>query len=181
MILVLFALLSWHPSAFIVTAALSTEDFTRAAEDSLVFLGAQRSGVLPQGGVPSWRFDSGQQYSTVEATWYSETTASIVRKSLDLSGGYYSGGEVGPIKVTTSIATVTTFLAWSALEYPDFWTADPERMAHMTSMLWHGAAYVSEAYVINPFQNPIDPTQPAAADFDYIYYLVRLCIHPHFA
>ena len=90
-------ILSLQLSACIVIAKLTTEDFARAADHSLTFLGAQRSGVLPRGGAPTWRYHSGQQYSSVRAAWYNETTASVIQ-ILDLSGGFYSGGEVGPVK-----------------------------------------------------------------------------------
>lgn len=147
-----------------VAAELAAEEFARAADDSLAFLGAQQSGEVS--GViwaPAWRSSSGMQYQAATSSWYNDTINAYVNQTVNLSGGFYSGGEVGPVKLTTSIATTTAFLAWSALEYKEFWDSDPDRKRLMVTVLRHGAAYVAEIYAINP----------AAAEYDFLYFLVR--------
>ena len=37
--------------------------------------------------------------------------------SADLSGGFYTEGDMGPVKVTSHVAWSTSLLAWSLLEY----------------------------------------------------------------
>jgi Glycosyl hydrolase family 9 len=118
------------------------------------------------------------QYTAIPATWYNETTNSYVNQTVDLSGGFYNDGEVGPVKLTYNIALTTSMLAWSMLEYQDFWAADEERKNLVSSVLRHGAAYVSETYVQNPLRNPQDPTRPAQPSYDLLYYVVRAHLVP---
>jgi hypothetical protein len=116
------------------------------------------------------------QYTDIRATWYNETTNSYVNQTLDLSGGFFNDGEVGPVKLTWNIALTTSMLAWSMLEYKEsYWAANSERKNLVSSVLRHGAAYVSETYVVNPLRNPEDPTRPAAAGYDLLYFVV--CYH----
>jgi hypothetical protein len=113
------------------------------------------------------------QYSAITATWYNETAQSYVNKTADLSGGFYNDGEVGPVKLTYNIALVTSMLAWSMLEYQDFWGANVERKNLVSSVLRHGASYMSETYVANPLRSPEDPMKPAPPAYDLLYYVVR--------
>ena len=41
-------------------------------------------------------------------------------QAADLSGGFYTGGAVGPVKITTHVAWTTSMLAWSLLEFEDW-------------------------------------------------------------
>ena len=118
------------------------------------------------------------QYIGYTASWYNDTTQSYVNQTLDLSGGFFNDGDVGPVKLTWNIALTTSMLAWSMLEYPDYWAADIERKNLVASVLRHGAAYISETYVVNPLRDPDDPTRPAQSSYDLLYYVVRGSISP---
>ena len=104
-------------------------DFADAARKSLDFLDAQRSGTLPPGHV-AWRFDTGAQNVFV-----------INGTTIDLSGGFYNNGEVGPVKITSHVALVTSTLAWSLLEYPAFWR-ESGAINQAVSLVFHGVTYL---------------------------------------
>lgn len=114
------------------------------------------------------------QYTGVQATWYNESANTYATKAVDLSGGFYNDGDVGPVKLTWNIALTTSMLAWSMLEYPEYWAADVERKNLVASVLRHGAAYISETYVVNPLRNPLDPERAAQSSYDLLYYVVRV-------
>lgn len=154
-------------------------DFARAAQLSLRFLSAERSGPLPPDFPVGWRGDSGLQYSAVNFTFTNVTAGAVSDKTdffteqVDLSGGFYNEGEVGPVKLTWNVAVTTAMLAWALLEYPDFWGASPELQAEATAVLQHGSLYMQQVYVITPLGDPLDATRLMPSSDDQLVYVVR--------
>jgi hypothetical protein len=142
-------------------------DVERAAVLSLEFLNAQRSGRLDASSYPiPWRFDSGVQYKEIPARFENQTTNQVLYRNIDLSGGFYNDGEVGPVKLTWNIAMTTTMLAWSMLEYKAFWERDLTLKNDITNLIAHGSLYLQNCYVQSP--NPL-----AEDKYDLLYYVVR--------
>lgn len=101
------------------------ENYGVAATASLKFLDAQRSGAVPDG--PDWRFKTG--FQDVYGTFG------------DLSGGFYNDGEIGAVKLTSHIGITTANLAWSLLDFPEYWTASGD-LDRAVSLLQNGLEYV---------------------------------------
>jgi endoglucanase len=148
-------------------------DYDRAATLSLAFLNAERAGDLPSGFPIQWRFDSGLQYQKVSTTWFNATTNTNTTQATNLSGGFYNEGDVGPVKVTWNIALTTTMLAWSMLEYPEYWAANIDRKNLAISVLRHGAEYSRNVYQITPLREESDLSKPLHPRYDILYYVVR--------
>jgi Glycosyl hydrolase family 9 len=181
----LFMLLSWAAGAiamvFLWLLWPRDVDFKAAAEMSLSFFDAQRSGALPSNYPITWRGDSGLQNVALmtfanDTGSASSTTSETI--SVDLTGGFYNDGEAGPVKITWNIAITTTMLAWSMLEYQDFWEADVVRVNHALALLTHGLTYVKAAYQVTPLRDATGQQQ--SANYDQIVYVVRarpvLCV-----
>lgn len=154
-------------------------DYARAGRLALRFLNAERSGSIPAGFPVGWRATSGLQFSAVQITFTNATQGAVTDrvdefyKTVDLSGGFYTEGEAGPVKLTWTVAVTTSMLAWAMLEYPDFWQAAPELQADATALLLHGALYMQEAYVVTPLQDDLDPTRLQSSGNDQLVYVVR--------
>jgi Glycosyl hydrolase family 9 len=146
-------------------------DFAKAARLSLSFLDAQKSGVLPPSYPVPWRHSSGTQ-NMRSLSFLNATTFERVDTPKDLTGGFYNDGDVGPIKVTWNIALTTSLLAWSLLEYPDFWLRDPTNKEHAIQLVLHGTIYMQNCYGVNPLYNYDRPGQPGRSDLDQIVYVV---------
>lgn len=169
----LFMVLSWiaGSAAFVFLWLLWPRevDFEKAARMSLSFLDAQRSGPLPAGYPVAWRKSSGE--ANVDAILFVNETAGIsVPRLATLTGGYYNDGEVGPIKVTWNVAMTTTMLAWSLIEYPEFWKKNPLVHEHAMTLLTVGVLYVEQCYQINPIEIP---GVPPNSNLDVLVYVVR--------
>lgn len=128
------------------------EDYVRAADLSLRFLEAQRSGTIDQArfSVP-WRFTSGTQavYNIPFAAGSGPLGGVVPPDNVrvDLSGGFYNDGEIGPVKVTSHVALTTSMLAWSLLDYQEWWRKDPARLTVALDAVSHGLRYVDSCYV----------------------------------
>ena len=132
------------------------ENYARATDLSLTFLQAQRSGALAQPYPIDWRKSSGQrnqfEFNFTEYATDPETGIQIplpvkMQKTADLSGGFYTDGEIGPIKITTHVAMATSMLAWSLLDYADWWKKDGERLSDALELVSQGMKYVDACYV----------------------------------
>ena len=171
-------LLSWAAGAAALAALAllypRNVDFAAAAEASLAFLDAQRSGTLPRSYPVPWRADSGEQNVAV-LTFLNETTGQSAPYRADLTGGFYNDGEVGPVKVTWNIALTTAMLAWSLLEYEDFWGASEARKNHALALLTHGLAYVEATYIPTPLVDPFG--HKGLSSQDKLVYAVRFLPH----
>jgi cellulose synthase/poly-beta-1,6-N-acetylglucosamine synthase-like glycosyltransferase len=99
-------------------------DYGRAATLSLEFLQAQRSGPLPAGYDVPWRHPAG-------------------------SGGFYSDGVVGPVRLTASVARTTSMLAWSLLDVPEYWASDLGARNDALDLLKCGSDFVDASYENN--------------------------------
>jgi hypothetical protein len=159
------------------------EDYVRATDLSLKFLFTEWSGdVVPPFIIP-WRFTSGKlnvidltinRYSPLNAT-----VASTKKVPVNLSGGFYTEGEIGPVKVTTHVAMTTAMLSWSMLDYPEWWASDATRLANGLKLVQHGLEYVMACYIPAPDlpgQNP--NVEPPHAPEDVMVYMVRKCLCP---
>jgi hypothetical protein len=168
----LFMSLSWVAgcAAFVFLWFLWPRDvdFKKAAEMSLSFLDAQRSGLLPYGYPITWRKASGEV--NIEPILFVNETANLNEtKRVDLSGGFYNDGDVGPIKVTWNIAMTTSMLAWSLIEYGEFWERDALVKEHAIGLLAHGLEYIESCYQLNPI---IIPGVPQSTNLDQVIYVV---------
>lgn len=128
------------------------ENYVRATDLSLDFLYAQRSGQIVLPYPVDWRRSSGSQ--NVEQFLQPQFDAlgqavSINRTAVDLSGGFYTDGEVGPVKLTTHVAMTTSMLAWSLLDYQEWWVKDQGRLDRALELVQHGMEYVKACYVPN--------------------------------
>ena len=152
-------------------------NFERAADMSLSFYDAQRSGALPSNYPVTWRGDSGlmnvaQMTFTVQSKQNAVLAKGVTNTiDVDLTGGFYNDGEVGPVKITWNIALTTTMLAWSLLEYEDFWGQQEVRKNHAIALLTHGLAYVSATYQIVPLTD--ETGKPLSSANDQVVYVVR--------
>ena len=99
-------------------------DYGRAADLSLDYLQAQRSGPLPAGYDVTWRHPAG-------------------------SGGFYSDGAIGPVRLTSSISRSTSMLAWSLLDVPEYWATHSSARASVLDLLKCGSDFVDAAYARN--------------------------------
>lgn len=154
------------------------EDYVKATDLSLKFLFTEWSGdVVPPFIIP-WRFTSGKvnvidlsinRYSPVNATVAASKTSSV-----NLSGGFYTEGEVGPVKVTSHVAMTTAMLAWSMLDYPEWWASDAARLANGLKLVQHGLEYVMSCYIPAPNMPGQNPNvEPPHAPEDVMVYMVR--------
>lgn len=81
-------------------------DYRRAGEMSLDYLDAVRSGPVSQSYPVRWRGESGAS-NTVLWTFTNSSDSQDTRTArLDLSGGFYNDGEIGPVKVRCSLFSV---------------------------------------------------------------------------
>lgn len=158
----------------------SEEDYGRAADMSLRFLNAQRSGVIVNSATSAyaapWRRTSGTADSfSYLATGFDAfgNLLGPVAQTADLAGGFYTDGEVGPVKITEHVAIVTAMLSWSLLDYPDWWAASAARRNAALDLVRHGLDYVAECYIPNPL------TAFNETDSDVLIYLVRTPPPPH--
>ena len=100
-------------------------DYSRALDRSLLFLDAQRSGVLPPGYIISWRANAGLTDKTLNA---------------DLTGGFFDSA--GTMKYTFAIAHSMVMLIWSLLEFPDSYG---DLYEHAKELAQHGTKFLIEA------------------------------------
>ena len=100
-------------------------DYSRALDRSLLFLDAQRSGVLPPGYIISWRANAGLTDKTLNA---------------DLTGGFFDSA--GTMKYTFAIAHSMIMLIWSLLEFPDSFG---DLYEHAKELAQHGTKFLIEA------------------------------------
>lgn len=105
----------------------------------------------------------------------SGTAGSELSVETDLTGGFYNDGEIGPVKITFNIALTTTMLAWSMLEYPEFWQKDVARQNHAINTVIHGMRYINAAYVITPAKDPLTG-QTLSSENDILVY--QVCAPP---
>lgn len=122
------------------------EDYSLVAGLSIAYLNAERSGALPSPWVVPFRFSSGEGNAAI----------AFQNHSLDLSAGFYNDGEVGPVKVTSHVALMTSMLAWSLLDFQDYWTLHPTDLQAALDTVSSGAAYVTKCYVAG--DNPVNRT-----------------------
>jgi hypothetical protein len=157
-------------------------NFLKAANMSLSFLDAQRSGVAGASYPLKWRTTTGLQ-NVYNIIFYNDSTNSgktpIPSKEftfarVDLSGGFYNDGQVGPVKLTWNIALTTTMLAWSMLEYKDFWSKEETVKNHAINLLAHGLTYVQSCYQITQGKDPLTGQTQNSAN-DIIVYVVCPC------
>lgn len=151
-------------------------DYYRAADLSLSFLDAQRSGRLSGLYPVPWRATTGLD-NAVTVTFTNLTglpNGGPLTESLTVRpvGGFYNDGDIGAVKVTWNNALTVTMLAWSLLDYRDFWQRDEELLNHALDLLDHGMQYINECYAVNTLPNPEDPSRPANTDFDTMIYVV---------
>jgi hypothetical protein len=144
------------------------EDYVRATDLSLSFLYSQRSGALVQPYPISWRFNSGTENKIALRVNMSDPAGfnltGIVNITADLTGGYYTDGEVGPVKITVHVAMTTAMLAWSLLDYREWWLQNDVRYKSALELVRHGQQYVNECYLTSSTN---------ATGNDVIVYLVR--------
>lgn len=132
------------------------ENYVRATDLSLEFLYAQRSGPITLPYPVDWRRSSGaDNVGEFTLTSYDSLglPASTNLTTVDLSGGFYTDGEIGPVKLTTHVAMTTSMLAWSLLDYQQWWSKDQERLDSALDLVQHGMEYVKACYVPN-LSNP---------------------------
>jgi hypothetical protein len=141
------------------------ENYVRATDLSLTFLQAQRSGQLIQPYPVAWRKSSGlknqyefnfTEYITDEVTGIQTPGLTVEQKSADLSGGFYTDGEIGPVKITTHVAMTTSMLAWSLLDYKEWWMKDNARLQDALELVSHGMKYVDACYIPSSSVNNTD-------------------------
>jgi Glycosyl hydrolase family 9 len=151
------------------------EDYSRAADLSLDFLYAQRSGQLGKPYPVPWRQTSGIKntyqlpFPVYDGTG---TLSAFGSKPADLTGGFYTDGEIGPVKVTTHVALTTSMLAWSLLDYAEWWAKDQGRLDSALELVQHGMKYVDACYIVG--DAPANPlTGSKATDDDLLIYQVR--------
>jgi Glycosyl hydrolase family 9 len=154
-------------------------DYGRATGLSLAFTYTEWSGATGANFPISWRKSSGTANSlTLNFTHMDpllETkVAEVEERTVDLSGGFYTEGEVGPVKITTHVAYTTALLAWSLLEFEDWWRERPGDLARGLALVAHGLEYCRAAYV--PAGPPIGwpaGVEPPFSSQDTLVYLVR--------
>jgi Glycosyl hydrolase family 9 len=155
-------------------------DYVKATDFSLQFLFTQWSGPIRQPWPVTWRFSSGAGNVLRVRTWTltpdpvaTGQTISLVDpvRKVDLSGGFYTDGNVRPVKLTVHVAWTTSLLAWSLLEFEGWWTAEPERQARALRLVQHGLEYVLRAYVpaVTPAGWPRGVEAPASSGDVLVY------------
>ena len=105
------------------------ENYGKAADLSLHFLYTEWSGIIVEPYPIPWRKTSGMHnVLDINITRVDPLTGGPLPeppREVKLTGGFYTEGEVGPVKVTTHVAFTTAMLAWSVLEFPDWWGGRP--------------------------------------------------------
>ena len=159
-------------------------DYVKAVGLSLRALFAEWSGDIPEPFPVAWRDTSGlHNILQINITRIDPLTGAVLpepERHIDLSGGFYTEGEIGPVKVTTHIAWSTALLAWSLLEFPEWWARDAARWDASLQLVQHGLEYVLACYVpAKPLPGWPQGREPPAADEDQIVYVVRsTCLMP---
>jgi hypothetical protein len=146
------------------------ENYVKATNLSLRFLYAQWSGDIVQPFPIDWRRSSGAQnknYEVNQTRFFGQ-----VRRKTDLSQGFYTEGELGPVKVTTHIALTTAMLSWSMLEFKDWWAKDEQRRSEGIKIIKHGLEYVLNSYIPAPNLNGTDKLEDPWAPQDVLVYVV---------
>jgi Glycosyl hydrolase family 9 len=154
------------------------EDYARAADLSLGWLYAQWSGKVPDAFPVTWRDSSGlRNVLPINITRMDPLTGALVpepERRINLSGGYYTEGEVGAVKITTHVAWSTALLAWSLLEFESWWATEPARQRSGLDLVQHGLDYVLACYVpAAPLPGWPEGVEPPFAAEDQMVYLVR--------
>ena len=131
------------------------ENYVRATDLSLDFLYAQRGGLIMAPYPVDWRSTTEDTFGEFTQTQYGALgePVSINRTSVNLSGGFFTDGEIGPVKLTTHVAMTTSMLAWSLLDFQQWWAKDEERLNSALDLVQHGMEYVKACYVPN-LSNP---------------------------
>lgn len=146
---------------------------------SLNFLDAQWSGSVPADSLAPWRRDSSLANNAIPVTMVATpdaltgVSAAPQYQATDLSGGFFTDGEIGPVKVTKNVALTVAMLAWSLLDYQEWWAEDTVRLGHALRMVAHGTEYVNNCYLVTPFQVN-GTTGPATGDA--LVYQVRFVL-----
>ncbi|XP_047060308.1 endoglucanase 2-like [Lolium rigidum] len=107
----------------------SAIDYSKALSKSILFLEAQRSGVLPGNQRISWRANSGLLDGKANG--------------VDLTGGYYDAGD--NVKFGLPMAFTVTMMSWSVLEYGEQMGAAGELGHAMEAIKW-GTDYFVKAH-----------------------------------
>lgn len=167
-------------------------DYAKAADLSLRFLFAEWAGSISEPFPIPWRKASGAIYEAFEidiprpdllaaaqradANLAGNTDVPVETYTRDLSGGFYTEGEVGPVKVTQHVAFSTAMLAWSLLEFPAFWGAGggSRRRRDALTLVRHGMDHLLACYI--PVGTPAGWPRGVEAPYspqDQVVYLVR--------
>uniref|UniRef100_A0ACD5VC96 Uncharacterized protein n=1 Tax=Avena sativa TaxID=4498 RepID=A0ACD5VC96_AVESA len=104
-------------------------DYGKALSKSILFLEAQRSGVLPGNQRVAWRDNSGLLDGKANG--------------VDLTGGYYDAGD--NVKFGLPMAFTVTMMAWSVLEYGEQMGAAGE-LGHAVEAIKWGTDYFVKAH-----------------------------------
>ncbi|XP_044972273.1 endoglucanase 2-like [Hordeum vulgare subsp. vulgare] len=107
----------------------TTPNYREALAKSILFLEAQRSGVLPASQRVSWRSNSGLLDGKANG--------------VDLTGGYYDAGD--NVKFGLPMAFTVTMMAWSVLEYGGQMEAAGELGNALEAVKW-GTDYFVKAH-----------------------------------
>lgn len=153
------------------------EDYVKATDLSLRFLYAQWSGAVVQPFPVEWRQSSAPQYKEFKLTQQRLTPEGAPGPSrtttADLTAGFYTGGEVGAVRVTTHVALTTAMLAWSMLDFQDWWAQDEQRRAYGLQLIQHGLDFVNNAYIPAPNLNGTVAIGDPFTREDAMVYVVR--------
>ncbi|KAF7035869.1 hypothetical protein CFC21_046656 [Triticum aestivum] len=107
----------------------TTQNYREALAKSILFLEAQRSGVLPASQRVGWRSNSGLQDGKANG--------------VDLTGGYYDAGD--NVKFGLPMAFTVTMMSWSVLEYGGQMQAAGELGNALEAIKW-GTDYFVKAH-----------------------------------
>lgn len=153
------------------------ENYVKAAELSLRFMYAQWSGDIIQPFPVDWRRSSGAQNKNykINQTRFDGLGNPLVSvpRTTDLSKGFYTEGEVGPVKITKHIALSTAMLAWSMIDFKDWWAKDETRNSEGIKLIKHGLEFVLNSYIPAPNLNGTDLVEDPWAPQDIMVFVVR--------
>lgn len=158
------------------------ENYAKAADLSLQFLYTEWSGIIVEPFPISWRKTSGMHnVLDINITRVDPLTGGPLPeppREVQLTGGFYTEGEIGPVKVTTHVALTTAMLAWSLLEFPDWWARDPARLDDGLKLVQQGLEYVVACYIpAAPLPGANPAVEAPFAPEDQLVYVVRPCGH----
>lgn len=140
-------------AGFGCTAEGSPYDYDEVLHKSLLFYEAQRSGFLPDSQRVTWRKDSATDDAIDDET----------DEPIDLEGGYYDAGDY--MKLGYPMASMTTVLAWGAIEYGDAYTAAGEMSYMKEAVKWATDYFIKAHPEANVFYGQVGLT---SLDHDYV-------------